>query len=93
MRAPPEAETMISGTLRSIDRSMARVITSPTTVAHAAADEPQLHGANVDPAPVQIAAAGNDGVAKLRGFLRSRQPLLVGFRNRRNSSGSVDTSC
>ncbi len=31
MRAPPEAETTISGTLRSQARSAARVIFSPTT--------------------------------------------------------------
>ena len=31
MRAPPEAETMISGVFRAMARSMARVIFSPTT--------------------------------------------------------------
>ena len=32
MRAPPEAETMISGVFRAMERSIARVIFSPITL-------------------------------------------------------------
>jgi hypothetical protein len=51
MRAPPEAEMMMIGILSTIDRSMARVIFSPTTRRHAAADELDLHGADVNGPP------------------------------------------
>ncbi len=47
---------------------------------HAAADKLQLHRADVDAPAVQVAGGGNDGVAQVRGFLRSGQPILVFLR-------------
>ena len=45
--------------------------------AHAPANEPQLHGAHVDSPPVQLSRRRDDGVTKLRGFLRGSQALFV----------------
>jgi hypothetical protein len=69
---------------------MARVITSPTTV-------PMLPPTNFSSMaqmwtrrPFSLPAAGDDGVAQVRGFLRGGQAVLY-FLESTNSSGSVDT--
>ncbi len=47
---------------------------------HAAADKLQLHRADVDAPAVQVSGGRNDGVAQVRGFLRSGQTILVFLR-------------
>jgi len=53
MRAPPDAEMMMMGARRSMERSIARVIFFADHRSHAAADELQLHRADVHGAALE----------------------------------------
>ena len=81
MRAPPEAETMISG-LRAgrCERSMARVMLLAHHRAHAAADELQFQAQMLHRPPVQFAVAPRRWRRARPRLLHRRQPLAVGLR-------------
>ncbi len=67
MRAPPDADTMISGLRADVARSIARVIASPTV----------LHRAHDHVAPGELAGGVEDGVIRARLGLRAAQALGV----------------
>ncbi len=80
MRAPPDAETMISrrfGVAGFFDRSRNDFADHRP---HASADERILHGADDDRPPVQLAVRVDDGVFQAGVALRDLQPRPVGFQ-------------
>ena len=71
MRAPPEQETITSGSLRSMARSIGARHFLADHRAHRAADEAELHRAAHHGAPGEQAFGGDDGVGTCRSLRRA----------------------
>ena len=80
MRAPPEAETMISGIFSSVAVSIGAGDGFADDRTHGAADEGVLHGADDDGLAVQFAAGVDDGVVQSGVGDRLLQAIGVGLQ-------------
>ncbi len=80
MRAPPEQRHDDRGARVSSARSQPRVIFSPTTDAHAAADERVFHRRHDGGDTLELAAADDDSVEQTGGLRRRGQTLAIAFR-------------
>ena len=77
MRAPPDAETTITGSLRAAARSIARVIFSPTTTPMLPPMKRYSITQTMTVRPLSLKLRANDGILESGSLLRLGQALLV----------------
>ena len=78
MRAPPEAEMMMTAQRFAVPYSIVRVMRSPTTEPMVAARKAEIHDGDRDLVAVDHAVTAQDRVGQAGAALIFSQPILVG---------------